>query len=285
MYNLSMGTVEPYELNIYKQLLELSSPAADTVRRIWRYEPVISANKLKISSRNINHYESIGLIKDPRTKDNKKGWRKFTYVEAVYLLIVRELRHYEVNTDYIKTFYDSFVKTDNEFFTNALLLVHLGYKITIVIEPNKTESILTAKELFDREHSVEYDLYSSEIRLNLACFARRAEDLIRNENLTSEIATWFRDELDDEALKELRRDWSEKENILIDKFRQLKPGESFAVKYANNGDIHTTHEKPIEVKEDLARSLVDVAGDYGEATIKMSGGRAVRGTVKKSTKL
>ena len=46
------------------------------------------------------------------------------------------------------------VKTDNEFFTNALLLTHLGYKITIVIEPNKAESILTAKELFDREHSV-----------------------------------------------------------------------------------------------------------------------------------
>ena len=280
-----MDAIEPHELNIYKQLLEMSSPAADTIRRIWRYEPVISANKLKISSRNINHYESIGLIKDPRADDNKKGWRKFTYIEAVYLLIVRELRHYEVNTDYIKTFYDSFVKTDNELFTNALLLVHLGYKITIVIEPNKTESILTAKELFDREHSVDYDLYSSEIRLNLACFAHRAEDLIRNESLTSEIAAWFRDELDDEALKELRRDWSEKENTLIDRFRQLKPGESFAVKYANNGDIYTTYEKPVKINEDLGRSLTDVTGDYGEMTIKTSGGRAVRGTVKKSTKL
>ena len=29
-------------------------------------------------------------------------------------------------------------------------------------------------------------------------------------------------------------------NTLIDRFRQLKPGESFAVKYANNGDIYTT---------------------------------------------
>lgn len=178
-----------------------------------------------------------------------------------------------------------FVKTDNEFFTNALLLTHLGYKITIVIEPNKTESILTTKELFDREHSVDYDLYSSEIRLNLACFVHRAEDLIRNENLTSEIATWFRDELDDEALKELRHDWSEKENTLIDRFRQLKPGESFAVKYANNGDIYTTYEKPVKIDEDLGRSLTDVTGDYGEMTIKTSGGRTVRGIVKKSTKL
>ena len=144
---------------------------------------------------------------------------------------------------------------------------------------------MTAKELFDREHSVDYDLYSSEIRLNLACFAHRAEDLIRNESLTSEIAAWFRDELDDEVLKELRRDWSEKENTLIDRFRQLKPGESFAVKYANNGDIYTTYEKPVKINEDLGRSLTDVTGDYGEMTIKTSGGRAVRGTVKKSTKL
>ena len=284
MYNLSMEGIEPHELNIYDQLLKLSSKQADTIRGIWRNEAVISANKLKISSRSINYYESIGLIKDPRS-DDKKGWRKFTYVEAVYLLIVRELRHYGIDTDFIKTFYDSFIKNDDEFFTNALLLAHLGYKITIVIEPNKTESILTAKELYNREHGVDYDSYSSEIRLNLAYFAYEAEGLIKHGGLTGEIAAWFRNELDDEALKSLRHDWNKQENMLVDRFRQLKPGESLAVKYANNGDIYTTYEKPVKITEDLGQSLADVAGDYGETTIKMSGGKAVKSTVKKSTKL
>ena len=279
-----MEDIEPHELNIYDQLLKLSSKQADTIRGIWRNKAVISANKLKISSRSINYYESIGLIKDPRS-DDKKGWRKFTYVEAVYLLIVRELRHYGIDTDFIKTFYDSFIKNDDEFFTNALLLAHLGYKITIVIEPNKTESILTAKELYDREHGVDYDLYSSEIRLNLAYFAYEAEGLIKHGGLTGEIAAWFRNELDDKALKPLRHDWNEQENMLMDRFRQLKPEESLLVKITTNGDVHAKHKKPIKIDDKLEQSLVDATGDYGEMTITTSGGRAVKGTVEKSTKL
>lgn len=279
-----MKIMEPHEISIYSKLLQLSSKQADAIRGIWRNEQVISANKLKISSRLINHYEFKGLIKDSRL-DNKKGWRKFTYVEAVYLLIVRELRRYGVSTEFIKTFYDSFVQDDDELFTNALLLVHLGYKITIIIEPDKTESILDANELYDREHSADYGLYSSEIRLNLAYFAHEAESIIRHHGPTGEVATWFRNEFDDKELKPLRRDWNELENEIMDEIRQLEPEESLLVKIMANGDIQTKHRKPIKIDDELKQSLVDAMGDYGEMTITTSGGRLVKSTVEKSTKL
>ena len=148
-----MKDVSSREMNIYGKLLALDSPEADRLRRDW-HEPKVGANDLKIGSRSINYYEAIGLIRDPRGGE-KKGWRKYSYIECVYLSIVRELRHYGINTDYIKTFYDTFVKDDDELFTNSILLAHLGYKMTIVIGPNQKEHIFDTNDLVNRENEKE----------------------------------------------------------------------------------------------------------------------------------
>ena len=145
-----MEDVSSHETNLYGKLLALDSPEADRLRHDW-HEPKIGANDLRISSRSINYYETIGLVRDPRGSE-KKGWRKFSYIECVYLSIVRELRHYGIDTKYIKTFYDTFVKDDDELFTNSILLAHLGYKMTIIIESNQKEHILGTTDLKSRDH-------------------------------------------------------------------------------------------------------------------------------------
>lgn len=283
MYNLSMDVKDPsYLANIYGETLKRVSKNAEILRQRW-HEPRITANILKIGSRSINYYESIGLIKDPRDKEGR-GWRKFTYVEAVYLVIVRELRRYGIDFDIIKTFYDAYIRNDDSFFTDAILMVTLGYRITIVIEPKCTR-ILNARELEERDTSKAHETYSSEIRVNLACSMRRVDDLIKKCPLTSEHSLWFCSEVEDEELKSMRRDWSLYENLIMDKVRQVKAGESIEIKRTTNGDILTEHTKLVRLN-DVPTQLAEAAvGEYGNVNITMRGGKVVKAISKKSTKL
>ncbi|MBR3263887.1 hypothetical protein IKF94_01460 [Candidatus Saccharibacteria bacterium] len=278
-----MEILDSHEANIYGQLLSLTSPSADVIRQKW-HERLININRLNISSRSINYYESIDLIQDPRN-DVGRGWRRFTYIEAVYLLIVRELRRYGIDTSFIKTFYDSFLKKDDSLFTDAILLVHLGYTITITIEPNGTEHILSARELAERSDGSEPP--ASEIRLNLASFVYWADCLLGGHvPLQLDPYLWLDDKArNDKDLGALREDWCEQEKMLVDRFRQTASGESFMVKRTLKGETYTEYNRPIKIDRKLEESLADIAGDYGEVIIKMSGRRAVRGSVKKTTKL
>ncbi|MDO4507992.1 MAG: hypothetical protein Q4B65_01200, partial [Candidatus Saccharibacteria bacterium] len=114
-----MKSIEPNENNTYGKLLELASPEAREFFEKW-HRPFVNVKTLKINSRSINYYETIGLIKNLRGKKN--GWRKFTYVEAVYLMILCEMRKYGIDTKFIKTFYNNFVRDNDEAFTEAILL-------------------------------------------------------------------------------------------------------------------------------------------------------------------
>lgn len=281
LYDLIMEAVSPREANTYGKLLAKSSPKADKIRQKW-HEPAIGINKLKISSRSINYYEAIGLIKDPRG-DKKAGWRKFTYIEAVYLLILCELRKYGIDTSFIKTFYDLFVKNDDKFFTDSVLLAHLGYKMTIVIEANQKEQILEVPELVERERRQEKDSCLSEIRINLSGIVYRLNDLLKT--LPDNMALWFCSDFEDGALENFRKDWSEIDNILVEKRRQMKRGESFEMKYTMNGETVFNDTKPTKLDERTEKTLIDTIGDFGSATITVSGGKAANTTIKKSTKL
>ncbi len=279
VYDLIMKAISPREANTYGKLLAKCSPKADKIRQKW-HEPAIGINKLKISSRSINYYEAIGLIRNPRG-DKKSGWRKFTYIEAVYLLVLCELRKYGIDTSFIKIFYDLFVKNDDEFFTDAILLAHLGYKITIVIEADKKEQILEVSELIEREQMQEDVL--SEIRINLSGIVSRLNDLLKT--MPDDVALWFCGDFEDGALGNFRKDLGELDNIIIQKRRQMKPGEAFEIKRTCNGEILLDDTKSIKIDKKTEKALIDAIGDYGSVTITASGGRAVKSIVKKSTKL
>ena len=53
---------------------------------------VLSLDREKFSSRIINHWESNGLFNDPRIE--KKGWRKFSLMEVIWLFLIHELRSF-----------------------------------------------------------------------------------------------------------------------------------------------------------------------------------------------
>ena len=71
----------------------------DTVENIFNvfgicngvFEPQLTASDLGISYRTINNWEANDLMLSERI--NKSGWRKFTFVDYVWLNIVLELRN------------------------------------------------------------------------------------------------------------------------------------------------------------------------------------------------
>lgn len=59
-----------------------------------------SSKELGESYRVINHWTELGLLSDDRTNDTK--WRKFSIVDIVWTLVVKELRFYGMSLDKIK---------------------------------------------------------------------------------------------------------------------------------------------------------------------------------------
>ncbi len=54
--------------------------------------PYFSVGDIGESYRTINHWESLGILKDSRKE--KSGWRKFSITDVIWLLTISELRKY-----------------------------------------------------------------------------------------------------------------------------------------------------------------------------------------------
>lgn len=68
--------------------------------------------KKDITHRVLSHWDTEGLIECERNND--KGWRKFNFVESLWLFIVKELRQYGISIDIIRKVKECFFKEDTK---------------------------------------------------------------------------------------------------------------------------------------------------------------------------
>ena len=90
----------------------------------------------------INYLSNTGLLDDNRDKAGK-GWRKFSFVEMVYINLVIVLRNFGLKADTIKPlhgfFSEKYDPVDKNYtcnglrWLNALIAIHFGYEIEILI--------------------------------------------------------------------------------------------------------------------------------------------------------
>ena len=76
---------------------------------------VFSISDESISSRVLNHWHEIGIVTDNRP--DKKGWRKFSFAEVIWLSIAVQLRKFGLDLRRIKEvkdYLDSFNSEDNQ---------------------------------------------------------------------------------------------------------------------------------------------------------------------------
>jgi len=90
----------------------------------------------------INYLTSTGLL-DDRREITGKGWRKFSYVECIYLNIVVALRKFGVKVEAIKPVYEIFSQKYDKpkhsmylglDWLDALITVHAGDEMELIIQ-------------------------------------------------------------------------------------------------------------------------------------------------------
>lgn len=150
-YNLSMGSArdKDYLAQAYVYFgegIELSLAGVDekTRRKLGRAwnNPVARVGDNSATYRFVNYLDSLGLLPDHREKG--EGWRKFSYVDTIYLELVMALRKVGVKSKTIKLIYDIFsqpYKDENVIYRGILWLdiliaVHSGVEIELLISPN-----------------------------------------------------------------------------------------------------------------------------------------------------
>lgn len=90
--------------------------------RMKKFQNDVREKKFKVSDTNVkyrvvNHWEEKGLLPDNLRKDSD-GWRRFSFVEFIWLKVVEQLRSFGVPIDVIKKAKDSimvFDKDDNSY--------------------------------------------------------------------------------------------------------------------------------------------------------------------------
>lgn len=98
------------------------------------------------SYRFVNYLASSGLISDHREEDGK-GWRKFSYVDLVYLELIIALRKLGVKADTIRYFYKTFSEPYSEErslymgidWLDIFIAIHCGTEMEVLVFPDEKE--------------------------------------------------------------------------------------------------------------------------------------------------
>jgi len=129
-------------------LLGVSDDARIKLAEAWS-KPKVRIPDDVASYRFINYLTSTGLL-DDRRETTGKGWRKFSYVECIYLNIVIALRKFGVKASSIMPIYEVFSKQYNDpgqtiymglEWLDILITVHCGTEMELLISDNGQVSI------------------------------------------------------------------------------------------------------------------------------------------------
>lgn len=145
MSDKSSKTTRDYQLLISDatelKLLGVSEQQRMDLVEAWSL-PRVGIQNDSATYRFINYLTSTGLL-DDRRETAGKGWRKFSYVECVYINIVVALRKFGVKVEAIKPVYELFSQPYNSSeramylglsWLDILITVHAGEEMELLIE-------------------------------------------------------------------------------------------------------------------------------------------------------
>jgi DNA-binding transcriptional MerR regulator len=145
MSDKSSKTPRDYQLLISDatelKLLGVSEKQRMDLAKAWSL-PRVGIQNDSATYRFINYLTSTGLL-DDRRETTGKGWRKFSYVECIYINIVVALRKFGVKIEAIKPIYELFSQPyDNPkrsiysglSWLDILIVVHAGEEMELLIE-------------------------------------------------------------------------------------------------------------------------------------------------------
>lgn len=171
----------------------------------------IQAVAPNLSYRKINDWDSKGLITSFR-KTSETGWRKFSIVELVKLLIILDLRKFGFSTDKITTILSEIFSESNTGHTkfdgytclrDNILLSFIGTKIILVIYEDGNISFRQEDDFVKRQFVLN-DINSSFLILPFFSYIQKISKHILNRDIKIDTSTTVKEiYLSDEERKAL----------------------------------------------------------------------------------
>ncbi len=138
-------------------------PENDAAFRAGLKREVFSVTHVPLSYRQVNELGKAGIIQENR-KEDKKGWRKFNLIEAIYLSVIAQLKDAGLTNKQIEGFKNSFYKTKE--LEKVFYLVFAGENIILNIDSDGKPGYydwlyfaITYKKVPDFNFNVTINLY------------------------------------------------------------------------------------------------------------------------------
>lgn len=93
------------------------------------------------SYRVVNHWSNVGLFEDDRL--DKKGWRKFSAVDIVWVTILSKLREFGLSLDKLKNSYKTLMKDEEKLLEFCIFLVLMRRAMYLIVFPDGVIEVAT----------------------------------------------------------------------------------------------------------------------------------------------
>lgn len=246
------------------------------VQKALNTEKKYKISDTRLSYRQLNDLDSNKLLPDDR--ENKAGWRKFTYKELVYLELVSELKEFGLKREQFKQLWESFFRDKSKDFDlnnkhhaeTAIGCVLGGIEMTLVIDSKGnvffSDPIYYAISKYSKPH-IKISLNEIINQLNPKIGMETAPIVFSNGSLINRLT-----DKEKELLKIIRdKDYSS--------VKVKKRDGDIAIVYAEKSNTGNDGTSPKEIEELLKNK------DYMDITIIKRDGKIVNFKLEETIKL
>lgn len=217
----------------------------------------------------VNYLSQTGLL-DDRREVSGKGWRKFSYVECIYLNLVVSLRKFGVKAEFIKPIYALFFEQYNEQkqaiymgldWLDVLIAVHCGTEFELIVKQDGTT--LLADPPMMKLFGVSPTEGSLRISMSAIVNKLRAANNMSLVKITNNFGTLG---------------LSEAEISTVLSMRNLREGqERISIKRTKGGKLHVGQEKIVDADDsNFAEKITELMkDDFADVQLVKRNGKVV----------
>ena len=254
------------------RLLSVDDDVRKKMAKIWARPMVRMPKEDGATYRFINYLTETGLLDDRRDTAGV-GWRKFSFVEIVYINTVIALRKFGVKSDTIKLVYDYFSEPYDPDrvgymgtpWLELLIYINCGGEMELLVYDDGNVVICDPQTM----HLFGTNTTSGTLRISLSAMVNEARRAYGMKEV--EITSSFGD---------LPLNNSEVSTVL--EMRTMEDADTLTVRRKKNQQTLVQVERSVPRDDEIAKQLASIMDEFGELTVTSEGGKVV--SLKKSKK-
>lgn len=253
-------------------LLSVDDDERKKVAKIWARPTVRMPKEGGATYRFINYLTETGLLDDRRGTAGV-GWRKFSFVEIVYINTVIALRKFGVKSDTIKQIYEYFsdpydpdrTSYMGTLWLELLIYINCGGEMELLVHDDGSVIICDPQNM----HLFGTNTTSGTLRISLSTMVNEARKAygMKDVKITSNFG---------------KSPLNNSEVATVLEMRSMEEADTLTVQRKKNQKTLVQVERTMPRDDEIAKQLASIMDEFGELTVASEGGKVV--SLKKSKK-